>query len=57
VTEIIAREQQRTPADVGYFRLRFPARPVTLGDLAAMPVTPAALAAVFRDAGGTRSTH
>ncbi len=57
VTEIIAREQQRTPADVGYFRLRFPARPVTLGDMGAMPVTPAALAAVFRDAGGTRSTH
>jgi bacterioferritin-associated ferredoxin len=48
VTEIIAREQQRTPADVGYYRLRTPAKPVTLGELAAVPITPEAAAAVAR---------
>jgi NADPH-dependent 2,4-dienoyl-CoA reductase/sulfur reductase-like enzyme len=49
VTEILAREQGRTPGDIGYFRLRFPAKPIALGELAAMPVTPEALAAVYRD--------
>ncbi|WP_422650346.1 hypothetical protein OJJOAM_003186 [Cupriavidus sp. H18C1] len=31
VTELIADEQQRHPRDVGYYRLRFPTKPVTLG--------------------------
>ncbi|MFO1413575.1 MAG: NAD(P)/FAD-dependent oxidoreductase [Burkholderiales bacterium] len=57
VTEIIAREQQRPPGDVGCLRPRFPVQPVTLGDLAAMPVHPEALAAVYREAAGRRSTH
>jgi NADPH-dependent 2,4-dienoyl-CoA reductase/sulfur reductase-like enzyme len=48
VCEIIAREQRRAPADVGYYRLRAPARPIALGELATMPVTPAAQAAVVR---------
>jgi NADPH-dependent 2,4-dienoyl-CoA reductase/sulfur reductase-like enzyme len=46
VTEIIAAEQRRTPADVGHYRSRFPVKPVTLADLAAMPVTPEAREAV-----------
>jgi hypothetical protein len=41
------------PAAVGYYRLRFPARPVTLGGLAAMPSSPAAQRAVVRE----RGTH
>jgi len=51
VTELIAQERGVSPADVGYFRLRFPAKPVTLRELAAMPSSPAALAAVVRDKG------
>ncbi len=57
VTEIVAQAQHRTPADVGYLRTRFPVRPVTLGDLAAMPVSADALAAVYREGSGKRSTH
>ncbi len=56
VTELVARAQGRKPADVGYLRARFPAKPVALADLAAVPVTPDALAAVARDAGG-KSLH
>jgi NAD(P)H-nitrite reductase large subunit len=48
VTEIIAREQRRDPAEVGYYRTRFPAKPVALGDVAAMPVNAAAARAVIR---------
>ena len=48
VTEILARIQRRSPADVGYYRLRFPVKPVSLGDLAAMPVTEEAECAVVR---------
>lgn len=50
VTELIAREQQRAPADVGYFRLRAPVKPIALAELAAYPSTPEAQAAVSRDA-------
>ncbi len=48
VTEIMAREQSRTPAEVGYYRLRLPAKPIALGELAALPVTDEARAAVER---------
>lgn len=48
VAEIIAREQRRDPAEVGYYRTRFPAKPVTLQDVAAMPVTAEAARAVIR---------
>ncbi len=48
VTEIIAREQNRDPAEVGHFRQRFPVKPLPLGELAAMPVTAEALRAVVR---------
>ena len=49
VTELIAREQRRAPADVGYFRLRVPVKPIALEELAAYPSTPDAQAAVVRD--------
>jgi NADPH-dependent 2,4-dienoyl-CoA reductase/sulfur reductase-like enzyme len=48
VTEIIARERKLSPAVVGYYRLRFPVKPLTLGELAAMATTDAAIRAVAR---------
>jgi thioredoxin reductase len=48
VNALIAREQQRDPADVGYYRLRFPVKPVTLEEMAAGPTTPQAIQAVER---------
>jgi hypothetical protein len=37
------------PADVGTYRLRFPIRPVTLGEIASLPGSPAADQAVVRE--------
>jgi hypothetical protein len=37
-----------SPADVGYYRLRFPTKPITLGELATLPQTEASKAAVVR---------
>jgi NADPH-dependent 2,4-dienoyl-CoA reductase/sulfur reductase-like enzyme len=48
VTELIARERGMSPAETGYYRLRFPIKPITLGELASLPATPAALDAVVR---------
>ena len=48
VTEVIARARGRAPADVGFLRSRFPAKPVTLAEVAAVPATPEALRAVVR---------
>jgi NADPH-dependent 2,4-dienoyl-CoA reductase/sulfur reductase-like enzyme len=48
VTGIIARARDRAPADVGFLRPRFPAKPVTLAEVAAVPATPEALHAVVR---------
>jgi len=48
VTEIIARQRGATPEQTGYYRLRFPTKPVTLGELAAMPQTEASRYAVTR---------
>jgi len=48
VTELIADEQQRHPRDVGYYRLRFPTKPVTLGEMATLPQTQASREAVVR---------
>ncbi|WP_423194449.1 FAD-dependent oxidoreductase [Cupriavidus sp. H18C2] len=48
VTELIADEQQRHPRDVGYYRLRFPTKPVTLGEIATLPQTQASRDAVVR---------
>lgn len=48
VVDLIAQTQGRTPAQVGYYRLRPPVKPVTLAELAALPQTEAAIAAVLR---------
>ena len=48
VTELIADEQGREPADVGLYRLRFPTKPLTLGEMASMPQTEAGRRAVVR---------
>ncbi|MEO9529858.1 FAD/NAD(P)-binding oxidoreductase [Roseibium sp.] len=36
VTELLAEANGRTPRDTGYFRVRAPVKPVTLGELAAL---------------------
>lgn len=48
VTETIAAARGTTPAEVGYFRLRTPVRPVTLAQLASLPRTEAERRAVER---------
>jgi thioredoxin reductase/bacterioferritin-associated ferredoxin len=48
VTEIIARERGVHPSAVGRFRARFPAQPLTLGQLAMLPSSPADRLAVTR---------
>jgi NADPH-dependent 2,4-dienoyl-CoA reductase/sulfur reductase-like enzyme len=51
VTELIARARGVPPAEVGYYRLRFPIKPITLGELAALPADPQAIRAVDRAPG------
>jgi len=46
--EIVAAARAIAPAEVGHARLRFPARPVTLGELASLPSSEAARRAVVR---------
>jgi len=48
VTDVIADARGVPPAEVGYYRLRFPVKPLTLGELAALPQTEASQAAVVR---------
>lgn len=48
VTELIADEQGRHPRDVGYYRVRFPIKPVTLGEMATLPQTEHSRSAVVR---------
>ena len=48
VSEIIAEERQVPVAEVGSYRLRAPFKPVTLGELAALPTSEAARRAVER---------
>ncbi|MEP6702692.1 MAG: NAD(P)/FAD-dependent oxidoreductase [Betaproteobacteria bacterium] len=48
ITELIAQQRGVTPADTGYYRLRFPVKPITLGELASMPRDDAARDAVVR---------
>ena len=48
VTELMARATGRSPADVGHYRVRFPVKPITLRELASMPVTEQAQRAVVR---------
>ncbi len=48
VSEMIAEARGVSPAEVGYYRLRPPVKPITLGELAAMPGDAASRAAVVR---------
>jgi NADPH-dependent 2,4-dienoyl-CoA reductase/sulfur reductase-like enzyme len=48
VTEMIARAQGVSPDAVGYYRLRPPVKPITLGELADVAKTPADIGAVVR---------
>jgi NADPH-dependent 2,4-dienoyl-CoA reductase/sulfur reductase-like enzyme len=48
VTEMIAAARGVPPGAVGYYRLRPPVKPITLAELANLPKTDAALAAVSR---------
>jgi NADPH-dependent 2,4-dienoyl-CoA reductase/sulfur reductase-like enzyme len=48
VTELIAETRGVTPAEVGYYRLRPPVKPISLGELGAVPRNEAAVAAVVR---------
>lgn len=48
VTEIIAEARGVTPAEVGYFRIRPPVKPITLAELANLPQDEAAVKAVVR---------
>lgn len=48
VAELIADARGISPREVGYYRLRPPVKPITLGELAAMPKTDASEKAVVR---------
>ena len=48
VTELIAAQRGTTPADVGYYRLRPPVKPITLAELASLPIAEAERKAVER---------
>jgi hypothetical protein len=48
VTELIAAERRLTPQAVGYYRLRPPVKPITLGELASLPKSEAERKAVER---------
>lgn len=48
VTELIAETRKSTPAEVGYYRLRPPVKPITLAELASLPISDAERKAVER---------
>jgi NADPH-dependent 2,4-dienoyl-CoA reductase/sulfur reductase-like enzyme len=48
VGELIAEERGVPASEVGYYRLRFPTKPMTLGELASLPQTDASREAVIR---------
>lgn len=48
VVELIAAGRGMSPAEVGYYRLRPPVKPITVAELAALPKSDAALKAVIR---------
>jgi NADPH-dependent 2,4-dienoyl-CoA reductase/sulfur reductase-like enzyme len=48
ITELIAEQRRSMPADVGYYRLRPPVKPITLAELASLPKTEAERKAVER---------
>jgi len=48
VTELLADAQGVSPGEIGYYRLRPPVKPITVGELASLPKTEADVAAVER---------
>jgi hypothetical protein len=48
VTELIATQRKSTPQAVGYYRLRPPVKPITLAELASLPISEAERKAVER---------
>ena len=48
VTELIAAQRGTMPAEVGYYRLRPPVKPITLSELASLPIAEAERKAVER---------
>jgi hypothetical protein len=48
VTELIARARGETAEAVGYYRIRPPIKPITVGELASLPKSDQAIAAVVR---------
>jgi thioredoxin reductase/bacterioferritin-associated ferredoxin len=48
VTELMAQARGVKPQEVGYYRLRPPVKPITLGELASLPKNEAALRSVAR---------
>jgi octopine oxidase subunit A len=48
VTELIAKQRDTTPAEVGYYRLRPPVKPITLAELASLPISEVERKAVER---------
>lgn len=48
VSEMIAAERGVSPAEVGYYRLRFPIKPITVAELASLPHEDADVQAVVR---------
>jgi NADPH-dependent 2,4-dienoyl-CoA reductase/sulfur reductase-like enzyme len=48
VTELLAEARGASPAEIGHYRLRPPVKPLTLGQLASLPKTEAAIRAVER---------
>lgn len=48
VSELIAQERGLGPGEIGYYRLRFPIKPITLAELASLPRTEASEQAVVR---------
>ncbi|SCZ06724.1 NAD(P)/FAD-dependent oxidoreductase [Microvirga guangxiensis] len=53
VTELIADERGTHPSEIGYYRLRFPIKPLKLRELAALPQTDTAKVAVLADLADT----
>jgi hypothetical protein len=49
VSEMIAAARGLSPADVGYYRLRFPVKPITVAELASLPHQEDDVRAVVRE--------
>jgi hypothetical protein len=49
VTELMAQARDVTPEMIGYYRLRPPVKPISLAELAGLPMSEAAVKAVARE--------